>query len=148
MDLVSVRRRIGIGKRLANELFWSDQTASSERMGLSKVLCVLEAPFVVKAVMEGTANCKEDVHKSIGTKVQVGEVQLLDVVQCATVWKALGYIWSVEYDVAMDGRLAMFQAEASGTRPPSQLEVQVIKLILLQIDVLHEKLAYHWRTSK
>ena len=30
--------------------------------------------FVVRAVMEGTSSCKEEVHKSIGTKVQVGEV--------------------------------------------------------------------------
>ena len=45
--------------------------------------------FVARAVMEGTASCKEEVHKSVGTKVQIGEVQLLDVAQCATVWKAL-----------------------------------------------------------
>ena len=90
--------------------------------------------------MEGTSNCKEDVHKSIGTKVQVGEVQLLDVVQCATVWKqSPGQNVGVAYGVAMDGYLAELQAEASGTRPFSKLEVKVIKLLLPQIDVRQEQ---------
>ena len=62
--------------------------------------------------------------------------------------KALGRMWGVEYGVAMDGYPAKFKSEASGTRPPSQLDAQVIKLLWLHIDVLAEKLAYRWLMSR
>ena len=68
-------------------------------------------------------------------KCASGEVQLLDVAQCATVWKALGNMWGVEYGVAMDGYLAELQAEAGGTQPLSELEAKVVTLLRPQIDV-------------
>ena len=52
------------------------------------------------------------------------------------------------YDFAIDGYLAKFRAKATGTQQLSELEEKVIKLLLPQTEVLQEKLADHWLTSR
>ena len=80
--------------------------------------------------------------------MRAAEVQRLVVVQCATVWKSRARMEVVQYDVVIDGRLAEFRAEASGTQQLSELEEKVIQLLPRQIDVLQEKLAHHLQTCQ
>ena len=51
----------------------------------------------------------------------------------------------VEYDVFIDGYIAEFRAEASGTQQLSELEEKVIRLLPQQTEVHQDKLAYHWQ---
>ena len=50
----------------------------------------------------------------------------------------------MEYDVAIDGYLAEFCAEAIDAQQLSALKVKVIKLRTQHTDVLQVKLAYYW----
>ena len=66
----------------------------AQRGGVAQGPVRLGGDICWEGFMEGTASCKEEVHKSIGTQVQVGEVQSMDVVQFATVWTSLGQdVW-------------------------------------------------------
>ena len=71
---------------------------------------------MVRDGCKGTAGYKEEAHKTIGSTMQATEVQRLDVVQCATEWKSRARLECVEYDVVIDGYLAEFHAEESGTQ--------------------------------
>ena len=66
----------------------------------------LEPLLLVRAVWEGAATYKEEVHNTIGTKLQMAAVQCLYVVQCATISKNMARTEGVEYVVAIDGNLA------------------------------------------
>ena len=65
----------------------SDLKLSDEEM--SSVHCLLDLLLMVRAVWEGTATYKEEVHKTIGTKLHMAEYQCLDAVPRATILEIL-----------------------------------------------------------
>ncbi len=109
---------------------------------------LLQPLFVIKAIWEGAANIKEEVDKTIRSKMQLSEIKRLDPIQCAHAWCSRAKEEGLLYDAIIDTYLQEYREAATGTQSISELEEKVIKLIPSQTEACQNKLAYHWQNFK
>ena len=91
---------------------------------------------------------KEEVTKTIKSKMQLSEIKRLDPIQCAHAWASRAKEEGVQYDTVIDTYLQEYRDEATSTQSISDLEEKVIKIIPAQTDACQAKLAYHWQNFK
>ena len=108
--------------------------------------CIVASPL--EAVWEGAASVKEEVTKTIKSKMQLSEIKRLDPIQCAHAWASRAKEEGVQYDTVIDTYLQEYRDEATSTQSISDLEEKVIKIIPAQTDACQAKLAYHWQNFK
>jgi hypothetical protein len=149
LENFSIRHRVGFARSLSCQLILlAAHDMKLDDAQMSSVQHLLQPLFVVKAVWESAASPKEEVDKTIKSKMQLSEVKRLDPIQCAHAWCSRARQEGVQYDAVIDTYLLEYREEATSTQSISDLEEKVIKIIPSQIDALQEKLAYHWQNFK
>jgi hypothetical protein len=144
LENFSIRHRVGFARSLSCHLIvLAAHDMKLDDAQMSSVQHLLQPLFVVKAVSEGAASPKEEVDKTIKSKMQLSEVKRLDPIQCAHAWCSRARQEGAQYDAVIDAYLLQYREEATSTQSISDLEEKVIKIIPSQTDALQEKLAYH-----
>ena len=149
LEAFSVRHRVGFARSLTCHLILVAvhdlQLSDTE---LKSIQHLLQPLFVIKAVWEGAMSMKEEVTKTIKSKMQLSEVKRLDPIQCAHAWASRAKEEGMHYNNVIDTYLQEYRDEATSTQSISDLEEKVIKIIPAQTDACQAKLAYHWQNFK
>ena len=145
----SLRIDVGMSKSLATKMIplavhELDLTSGE----LKAILPQLKAIYTVKATFQPAVDGRQQIKKSLGSKMQLAKRPAPDVVQMSWAWQQQAQEEGRSYMEIIDELIAEYNEDSTDRKNISDGEAAVVKILPAQTEECRNKIEYHWQNFK
>ena len=145
----SLRLDVGMSKSLATKMIpLAVHALNLTNTELQAILPQLKAIYTVKATFQPAEDGRQQIKKSLGSKMQLAKRPSPDVVQMSWAWLQQAQEEGRAYAEIIEELIAEYNEGSTDRKNISEGEAAVVKILPAQTEECRNKIEYHWQNFK